>query len=57
MATVFSNAENVYFTGINTQEDKKDDDDEGPSVDSNDADERIAARRLRIARRIEHSRR
>jgi hypothetical protein len=36
---------------------KEEEEDTGPSVDSADAEERIAARRARIARRIEVARR
>lgn len=35
----------------------KDSDEEGPSVDSEDRDERITARRIRIAKRAEAHRR
>lgn len=35
----------------------EDDEDEGPSVDSTVAEERIAARRIRIQRRLEAARR
>lgn len=36
---------------------KEEEEDTGPSVDSTDPDERVAARRLRIARRVEAARR
>ena len=35
----------------------EEDEDTGPSVDSNDAEERIAARRIRISKRMEAARR
>ena len=35
----------------------EDDEEEGPSVDSSNAEERIAARRIRIQRRLEAARR
>ena len=51
--------EEESITHIEVIKEESDDEEEetGPSVDSNDPEERIAARRLRIAKRIEIARR